>query len=71
MTAQLPVDKLRKYSEMIAAFSEARKVKLKNMQCMIGCLQFATSVCVSGRALIRHLIDKTIGIEVPYHYVAR
>ena len=69
MTAQLPIDKLRKYSETIVEFSEVRKVKRKDMQSIIGCLQFATSVCVPERAFIRRLIDQTIGIKVPYHYV--
>ena len=67
--AQLPVDKLRRYSDIISDASKSRKVKLCEMQSIIGCLQFATSVIVPGKAFIRRLIDRTFGVSVPFHYV--
>ena len=69
MMAQLPVDKLRRYSDIISDASKSRKVKLCEMQSIIGCLQFATSVIVPGKAFIRRLIDRTLGVSVPFHYV--
>ena len=69
MMAQLPVDKLRRYSSIISDASKSRKVKLCEMQSIIGCLQFATSVIVPGKAFIRRLIDRTIGVSVPFSYV--
>ena len=48
---------------------KARTTKLKNMQSLIGCLQFATNVILPGKAFVRRLIDTTIGIEKPFHYV--
>ena len=38
------------------------------MQSIIGCLQFATSVIVPGKAFVRRLIDQTIGVSAPFHY---
>ena len=69
MMAQLPVDKLRRHSSIISDASKSRKVKLCEMQSIIGCLQFATSVIVPGKAFMRRLIDRTIGVSVPFHYV--
>ena len=69
MMAQLPVDKLRRYSSIISDASKSRKVKLCEMKSIFGCLQFATSVIVPGQAFIRRLIDWTIGVSVPFHYV--
>lgn len=69
MIAQLPLDKLRKYSNMIYENICSRKITLHDMQSIIGCLQFATSVVVPGKAFIRRLIDTTIGIKMPSHYV--
>ena len=46
-----------------------RKVTLQEMQSIIGCLQFATSVIIPGRAFVRRLIGQTIGIKRPFHFV--
>ena len=69
MMAQLPLDKLRKYGEAINIMLKFRKTTLQNMQSIIGCLQYATTVVSPGRAFLRRLIDLTIGIKKPYHRV--
>ena len=69
MMAQLPVDKLRRQSDIISDASKSRKVKLCEMQSIIGCLQLATSVIVPGKAFICWLINRTLGVSVPFHYV--
>ena len=40
-----------------------RNTKLKNMQSVIGCLQYATNVVLPGKAFVRRLIDTIIGIK--------
>ena len=69
MMARLPIDKLEAYREQLQELLHSRTVKLKNMQSAIGILQFSTSVIIPGKAFVRRLIDTTIGISVPYHYV--
>ena len=69
MSAQLPLEKLRRYGKFIEETKTHRKITLQDMQSLIGCLQFATSVVLPGRAFLRRLIDTTIGIRKPFHYV--
>ena len=42
---------------------------LKTIQSLTGMLNFACSVVAPGRAFLRKLIDLTVGIYSPYHYV--
>ena len=63
------VDKLRRYSDIISDASKSRKVKLCEMQSIIRCLQYASSVIVPGEAFICQLIDWTFGVSVPFIYV--
>jgi hypothetical protein len=69
MRACLPSDKLEKYRKTLDSLLNIRKTTLQNMQSAIGCLQFATSVVIPGRAFVRRLINTTLGIKKPFHYV--
>ena len=63
MDARLPSDKLSKCIELIEAFLKRKKVTLRELQSLIGLLNFACSVVRPGRAFLRRLIDLTIGIH--------
>ena len=52
--ARLPEDKLNKCTQIIAHFMGRKKVTLKDMQSLVGLLNFACSVIVHGRAFDRH-----------------
>ncbi|XP_033730175.1 uncharacterized protein LOC117319492 [Pecten maximus] len=67
MEARLPKDKLVKCSELITRFKTRKKVTLKELQSLIGTLQFATTVVLPGRAFLRRLIDLTIGVHKSFH----
>ena len=69
MIARLPVDKLIAYRKQLQDLLHSRTVKLKVMQSAIGILQFSTSVITPGKAFVRRLIDTTLGIKKPFHYV--
>lgn len=69
MTAQLPVDKLRNYAQIVYDSMSRRKLQLQEMQSIVGCLQFATSVVTPGKAFLRRLINTMLGISNPFHYV--
>ena len=42
---------------------------LKEIQSLIGILNFACAVVVPGRAFLRRLIDLTLGLKSPHHFV--
>ena len=46
-----------------------QKVTLRELQSLIGLLNFACSVVVPGRAFLRRLINLTIGVKRPHHYI--
>jgi len=69
MMARLPLDKLIAYRKQLQELLRARTVKLKTMQSAVGILQFSASVITPGKAFVRRLIDTTLGITKPYHYV--
>ena len=70
MIARLPEDKLQKIRSLLATFKVRRKVTLRELQSLIGLLNFACSVIIPGRAFLRRLIDLTVGIVKP-HYLIR
>ena len=63
--ARLPDDKITKCTSMLQTFLSKKKVSLKNLQSLLGWLNFATSV-VPGRPFLRRLFDKTKGLRKPY-----
>ena len=65
----LPQEKLEKCVATISDFLTCKKVTLKEVQSLTGLLNFACSVVVPGRAFLRHLIDLTIGIRFPHHFI--
>ena len=67
--ARLPEDKLHKCRVMLRNFYTRRTVTLKELQSLIGLLNFTCIVIVPGRAFLRRLIDLTIGIQKPHHHI--
>ena len=67
--SRLPEDKLLKCEHLIAAFLKRKKATLKELQSLIGVLNFACSVVVTGCSFLRRLIDLTIGLRSPHHFV--
>ena len=62
--SHLSEDKLLKCKHLITEFMRKKKVTLRELQLLIGLLNFACSVVVPGR-----LIDLTIGLQRPSHCV--
>lgn len=63
--ASLPTEKLTKCRNYIELFLQKEKVTLRELQQLIGLLNFACSVIAPGRAFLRRLIDLTIGLTNP------
>ena len=66
MTCRLPDKKNRKINSKLLVFKRKQKVTLRELQSLIGLLNFATAVVVPGRTFLRRLYDLTIGISRPH-----
>lgn len=62
-------EKLRKCHTLLTSFYSRRKVTLKELQSLIGLLNFTCSVILPGRTFLRRLIDLTIGVQRPHHRI--
>ena len=69
MEARLPVDKLIKARTLLSSFVKSRKVTLKELQSLLGLLNFCCQVIVPGRSFLRRLIDLTIKVSKPHHHI--
>ena len=67
--ARLPEDKLQKCRLLLHSFYRRRKVSLKELQSLLGLLNFTCSVIVPGRAFLRRMIDLTKGAKRPHHRI--
>ncbi|CAG2231067.1 unnamed protein product [Mytilus edulis] len=69
MTLRLPSDKLDELLQKISFVLKCKKVTLREMQSLLGSLNFACRVVVPGRAFCRRLIDSTIGLNKPHYRI--
>lgn len=69
LECRLPQDKICKIKEKLEAFSRKKKVTLRELQSLIGLLNFACSVICPGRTFLRRLIDLTCGVVRPDFYI--
>ena len=67
--AHLPLDKTEKCKTLVSTFLRCKKVTLREIQSLIGLLNFGCSVVVPGRAFLRRLIDLTRGVKSPCHFI--
>ena len=69
MLALLPTDKLDRARTLLQSWRKRSSCQLKELQSLIGILQFACRVIAPGRTFLRCLIALTCGIKQPYHFV--
>ena len=67
--ARLPLDKVMRCASLLSDYLKRKKVTLRELQSLIGLLNFPCSVVLPGRAFLRRLIDLTIGITRPQHFI--
>lgn len=67
--ARLPLKKVTKCNALIVAILERRSITLRELQSIIGLLNFACSVIQPGRCFLRRLIDLTIGKKSPNYWI--
>ena len=71
MEARLPADKILKTHSILSKFLCRKKAQLKEVQSLIGMLNFACTVVLPGRAFLQRLIDLTKGINAPLYRIRR
>ena len=62
----MPLDKIENMLSKLAHFLKKKKVTLKELQSLLGLLNFATSCIVPGRTFLRKLYDLTINVKFPH-----
>ena len=63
MEARLPQEKIQKRKLALDAVKKCKKITLRNLQSLIGLLNFACCVVVLGRAFLQRLINLTMGVS--------
>ena len=66
MVLRLPAEKILELKEKIITAIHAKKLTLRQLQSIIGLLNFACRVISPGRAFCRRLINATIGVNKAY-----
>jgi hypothetical protein len=69
MIARLPMDKIHNAIDKLKQMYHKQKIKLVDIQSLIGVLNFACKVIKPGRAFLRRLTDLTLGIKKPHHFI--
>ena len=68
---RLPEDKLEKAKTLVEEFRKKQKVILRELQSLIGILNFACKVIVPGRAFLRRITYMTVGVQKDHRYDSR
>ena len=69
MEARLPPDKVQKCINLLQDFLQRKSCKKREMESLIGYLNFTCSVVLPGRAFLRRLISLIMGIKEPFHFL--
>ncbi|XP_070199530.1 uncharacterized protein [Littorina saxatilis] len=69
LQVRIPQDKLLELKRQVSEFLYKHKVTLRQLQSLIGKLNFACRAVVPGRAFCRRLIDATRGVKRPFHHI--
>ena len=69
MQIRLPDDKITKARTELENLLHNKKATLQKMQSVIGFLNFTCAVIPPGRPFLRRMINLTMGISRPHHYI--
>lgn len=69
LECRLPHEKIVKIRKALNESYKRRKIKLRELQSVIGLLNFACLVVSPGRTFLRRMIDLTKNITNPSHYI--
>jgi hypothetical protein len=66
---RLPPDKLQTCKSLLTTLAQKSRCTLRELQSLIGTLQFACKAIRPGRAFLRRLINLTLGVSQPHHHI--
>ena len=66
MVARLPQDKLARTKQALYQWSLKKSAMLRELQSLIGTLQFACRVIAPGSPFVQRIIHQTKGTQLPY-----
>ncbi len=69
MQARLPHDKVNRLQTTLEQFQHRRSCTLKELQSLIGTLNFACRVVPPGRSFLQRMIDLTRSVLKPHHHI--
>ena len=69
MEARLPPDKVQRLTLFFTEFKGRRSCTLKELQCLIGSLNFACKVIPPGRPFLQRMIQLTRNVSLPHHRI--
>lgn len=69
MEARLPDDKIQRIKAAFSQWSTRKSCTLKELQSLIGTLNFACKVIPPGRPFLQRMILLTKGIQKPHHHI--
>ena len=69
MEARLPADKVERIEASLALFQTKKSCTLKELQSLIGTLNFACKVIPPGRPFLQRMIDLTRKVSQPHHHI--
>ena len=69
METRLPSDKISKLRSLLQSFKFKCKCTLRDLQSLIGYLNFACKAVIPGRAFKRRISNLTIGVTKPHHHI--
>lgn len=70
MECRLPQEKVEKIKNKLKEFQGKSKTSLREIQSLVGLLNFACSGVVPGRAFLHRLINLTCNISNPFHSIS-
>ncbi len=69
MQVRIPIEKVNEIVQLIHTFLSKKSVTLREMQSLLGSLNFMCRAIVPGRPFCRRLIDVTCGIKCPHYHI--
>ncbi|KAL9954485.1 hypothetical protein ACROYT_G042033 [Oculina patagonica] len=69
MEARLPPDKVSRILESLHSFQHRKSCTLKELQSLIGTLNFACKVVPPGRPFLQRMIELTRNVKQPHHHI--
>lgn len=69
MEARLPPDKVEQIKTSLASFHSRKSCTLKELQSLIGTLNFACKVIPPGRPFLQRMIELIRNVSQPHHHI--